>query len=71
MFLRKDTYRIPDGLRERVQAVWQDTRYQGLVEADPECFLSPDCQVIGRVVLGWHSVVFRGAVLRGDSASIN
>lgn len=71
MFQRKDTYRIPDGMREQISEAWRDIRYAGLVEADPECYLSPDCQITGRVRLGWHSMVLRGAVLRGDAERID
>ena len=67
MFTRKDTYTIPDGLREYTERRFPSLGYRNLLEADPESYISPVCQIYGKVKLGYHASVMAGAQLRGDT----
>lgn len=71
MFQRKDTYTIPEGYREQTAAFCAKNKpYRNRVKADPECYISENCQIIGDVTLGYHSIVMEGCVLRADSDCI-
>jgi carbonic anhydrase/acetyltransferase-like protein (isoleucine patch superfamily) len=67
MFTRKDTYTIPEGYRERFESKYPCVGYKNNIEVDPECYLSPDCRITGKVKLGYHAVVMAGAQIRSDS----
>lgn len=66
MFTRKDTYVIPAGYREEFEAGYPSLGYRGLLKADPESYISPDCRIVGAVELGCHAIVLAGAQLRAD-----
>ena len=70
MFERKDTYEIPEGMRELEEERWPGFGYRGSCELHPECYISPKSQIVGEVKLGYHAIVMHGAVLRADSAPI-
>lgn len=70
MFQRKDTYTIPEGAREEAHAQWSSKGYHGFLDAHPESYISPDCQIVGNVKLEYRAIVMRGAVLRADSDRI-
>lgn len=70
MFERRNTYTIPAGYREEITSWWKHNQYRGLLKADPECYISEHCQIVGDVTLGYHSIVMEGAVLRADSDRI-
>lgn len=40
------------------------------VKLDPECYIAPNCTLLGDVKIGKHSSVFPGVVMRGDRAPI-
>lgn len=40
------------------------------VRLDPECYIAPNCTLLGDVTIGTHSSVFPGVVMRGDRAPI-
>lgn len=67
MFTRKDTYTIPDGYREDFVAKYPCVGYADNIDADPTCYISPDCRILGKVKLGYHAVVLAGAQIRSDS----
>ena len=70
MFTRKDTYTIPDGYREDYEANWTCLGYRGNIEADPACYLSRDCRIVGNVKVGYRAAILSGAQLRADSDRI-
>jgi len=70
MFTRKDTYTIPEGYREEFEATYPCVGYRDNIEADPTCYLSPDCRIMGKVKIGYHAVVLAGAQIRSDSDEI-
>ena len=67
MFTRKDTYNLPNELREWFETQYPCIGYENGIEADPTCYLSPDCRIVGKVKLGYRSVVLSGAQIRSDS----
>lgn len=41
------------------------------VHLDPNCYIAPNCTLIGSVEVGAHSSVFPGATIRGDRALVS
>ena len=70
MFTRKDTYSLPDEMREWFETEYPYVGYANNIEADPTCYLSPDCRIVGKVKLGYRAVVLAGAQIRSDSDTI-
>lgn len=67
MFTRKDTYNLPDEMREWFENEYPYVGYADGIEADPSAFISPDCRISGKVKLGYRAVVMAGAQIRSDS----
>ena len=67
MFTRKDTYDLPDEFRTWYETEYPCVGYADNIEADPTCYLSPDCRISGKVKLGYRAVVMAGAIIRSDS----
>lgn len=70
MFARKDTYEIPEGYRAYQESRWPGRKYRGSTDLDPECYISPNCQIIGEVKIGYHAIVMEGAIVRADGDRI-
>ena len=66
-FVRKNTYVMPEGFREKCKAALPVPTYRNNVTMHPEAYLSDSCWIVGDVRLGYHAVIFHGASLRGDS----
>lgn len=66
MFERKNTYTIPEGYREQIEAAAPTIKYRGNTNIHPEAYISDTCWIVGDVRIGYHAAVMHGACLRGD-----
>ena len=66
MFERKNTYTIPEGYREQIEAAAPTIKYRDNTNIHPEAYISDTCWIVGDVRIGYHAVVMHGACLRGD-----
>lgn len=66
MFIRKNTYIIPEGYRKKIEDEAPTIKYRATAKIDPEAYISDTCWIVGDVRIGYHAVIMHGASLRGD-----
>lgn len=67
---RKNTYRIPEGMREKIFAEASDIKYRGSANIHPSVLMDPSCRILGDVTIGEDVSIFHGATIRAENDTV-